>query len=594
MPGRYQRQPEIDEVEALQQQSELERLERYVEHWKTHPVDFVCEVLNAQPDPWQCDVMDTLLVEDNVALRACHGVGKTALLSWVILWYTFTHKNAIVPTTAPTYNKQVRDVLWGTGVHKWFEQAQQTLPLLAGYFELTQTRMQHIEHPATWFSVGIASGQPINVEGYHADHLLAVFDEAKGIARPTWESIHGMRTTQEAKFLIASTPGGKTGEFFKVFTEYRDTWKSLFIIHPESLRGILRRPAARPHSRGGTYYSDRVRSKWITERGLEWGTDSAVYKARCIGDFPDLADMTLIPYEWLALARLRKNGMSGERWVSCDVARYGRDRTVFLVGEGGTLLYGETVARIPEESSSIEVKTVGIGDDKKRPLYRSTVTTAEICRRLRREYNATGIIVDDVGLGGGVSDYLKSQGEPVTPINFGSAPTDRPKDADARRAKQDKNLIDSFYQNLKAQMGWALRGGFEMNAIGLAMLPKHMQDPLIEQCSLVELDTDGSGRMKIIDPDEQEELPGVSEEGKKSPDHFHSLLLLWWAASGFGKRIRPRSGPINLPSNVAQLGQPPDRVQIGGRAEFTQTARRVGGQAAWVATAYPGRRKIVP
>ncbi len=55
--------------------------------------------------------------------------------------------------------------------------------------------------------------------------------KAKSIKVPTWQSVEGMRTTHEAKLLVASTPGGPVGEFFKVFTskDYRSTWKKLFI-----------------------------------------------------------------------------------------------------------------------------------------------------------------------------------------------------------------------------------------------------------------------------------------------------------------------------------------------------------------------------
>lgn len=576
-----------DDSSATDEQREYAaRIQALLAHWAEHPVDFVCDALGIQPDPWQCDVLDTVLIEDNIALRACHGVGKTALLSWMILWYVFTHKNAVVPTTAPTFNKQVRDVLWGTGVHKWFQDAQRINPWLTQYFELQTTRLQHVDHKALWFAVGIASGQPINVEGYHSENLLAIFDEAKGISKATWESIQGMRTTHRAKLIVASTPGGKTGEYFKVFTQYRETWPSLFIIHPECLRGTLRRPEAEPYSHGGTYYSSRVREEWVKQRASEWGTDSPSYIARAVGDFPDLADMALIPHEWLMEAKGRRDGIEGEVWVSCDVATYGRDRTVILVGRGGTIIAGETIAAKPEETSAIEAKTLGVGRDPKRPFYRSTVATAEICRRLRIEHNAVGIIVDATGLGVGVVDYLKNLGENVEGIAFGASPTDRPTDAEQRKWKQEKHLLDSVYANIKAEMGWQVRNGFEGGDIALGNLPAEIRDPLIEQASLMEIDYDASGKMRLIDPDDTEEVVGAGEEVRRSPDHFHSLMLLWWKCGGKSKR-RPFSGAI--PNGLTTLGQSPDRSRIYGSTNAIVQGGgggRVAGQARWIQTRY--------
>jgi hypothetical protein len=581
----------LDDGEAEAQKAEQDaasvRFESFLDHWRDHPADFVCEVLGAQPDPWQCDVMDALLEEDNIAVRACHGVGKTSLASWIVIWYMFTHRHAVVPTTAPTYNKQVRDVLWGTGIHKWYERAQEINPWLTNFFELTTTRMHHTRHAATWFAVGIASGTPINVEGYHAENLLAVFDEAKGIHKATWESIEGMRTTQRAKLLVMSTPGGKIGEFFKVFTEYKTTWPVNFVIHPECLRETLHRQEAKPYSHGGTYYSDRVRSVWVERMGIQWGKDSAAYIARCIGDFPDLADMNLIPYEWLSRARHRKEGSEGETWVSCDVARSGRDRTVILVGKGGTLLAGETISRNPDESTALEARLAGIGKDPKRPFFRSTAVTAQICHRLAREYSAAGIVIDDGTFGGGVNDILRDiLGERTYPIAFGSAPTDRPVEPEDRRRKAEKHQLDSHYVNIKAEMGWHMRGGFESGFLALGNLPPHISEPLIEQCSLMEVDHDAHGRIKLVDPDEQEELPGVGEEVRRSPDHCHALMLLWWK-TGQHRGKRPIFGTPDFLRNATQLGALPDRPVVAGQARHIQgPGAGVGGQAAWIQRRY--------
>ena len=555
----------------------------WLEKWRENPVQFVCEAIGAQPDPWQCDVLDTLMVEDNVALRACHGVGKTAVLSWFVLWFLLTKKDAIIPTTSLTFNKQVRDVLWGTGIARWFQETQNNVPWLTQNFELTQTRLANKNAPGRWYAVGIAPTS-IKMEGYHSENLAAVVDEAKGIQRATWDALQGMRTTGDAKFFVASTPGSKTDEFFKICTEYRNTWKSLFVIHPAALRDKLKRPEAKPYSRGGTYYSTRVREKWIQERTFEWGPDSGVYQRRVIGDFSDLDSNILIPTDWLHAAATRMEGIDGEIWVSCDVARSGRDRTVILVGHGGTIIAAETVSKDLDETTAEEAKIVGVGKDPKRPFFRSTFVTAQICQRMRKEHNAVGIIVDNTGVGTGVCDWLEANGENVVRIDFGGAPTDRAKDADARRAKIEKSRIDSHYANVKAEMGQAVRNGFEAGDIALGLLPKEVREPLIEQASLMEYEFDVSGRMRLIDPDDQEEVAGTGEEVKRSPDHFHSLLLLWWK-TGYRSKKGPRSGALNVPSTLTQLGMAQSQVYNGYTDRMSQRSG-VSGQAAWIQTRY--------
>jgi hypothetical protein len=239
-------------------------MEQLLGAWLQDPVAFVRQAIGARPDPWQCDVLTALLEHDNVALRAAHGVGKTTLLAWAILWFLVTRPRAKVPITAPTFNKQVRDILWAE-VHHAFRRLSQQLPPLAREFELHTTRLRARSHPQEWFAVGVPSAEALNIEGYHSPHLLAVFDEAKGVPARTWEAVHGMRTTQEAKLLVASTPGGPGSEFHRVFTRYRATWRSLFVIRPEALITMADMPGEAP-SPARTYYSTRVRTQCTSVR----------------------------------------------------------------------------------------------------------------------------------------------------------------------------------------------------------------------------------------------------------------------------------------------------------------------------------------
>lgn len=549
---------------------DVEKLTFLLRDWSYNPVHFVCSALRGTPDPWQCDVLDAVWEFDNVAVRACHGVGKTATVAWLLLSFLMVHPLAKIPVTAPTFNKQVKDIIWAE-VHRWWREAQEASPWLTAQWNILGTTLRHNQYKEEWFSVGIASNQPINAEGYHAPYLLAIFDEAKGIKKPTWDAMHGMRTTQVGKLFACSTPGGPQGEFFKVFTRYRQTWKSLFVIHPEALREKLNRPEAKginpktgaetkgKFAKGGTYYSKRVRKEWVEERIKEWGADSPVTIARVIGDFPSLEGDMLIPYGLISDAVDREEGIDGPTWVGVDVARYGADRTVALVAKGGTFIHGESIARSPAESTAPEVEEFGVGPDKKRPLYRSELVAAQMVYRLVVDFAASGAIVDDTGLGGAVVTLLQNMGIKVVPANFGVPPTDRPRTPELVKLKKLRNQPESIFMNLKMQMAWALRSGFEGGEVSMAALPEAIRDPLIAQLSMVKTMINDQGRMKLVDPDETEaeddwsNLLG-SEERHKSPDHFHAMLLAWWMAGSAGSIVMPQAKGI-LPDQIRLIGR---------------------------------------
>lgn len=573
-------------------ESEEERFVKALARYASEPVSFCSSVLGMTLEPWACDVLDAYMTAPSVAIRSCHGVGKTAILAAMVSHFTATRLNPRVPTTAPTFNKQVRDILWGE-IHKWWRNVETRWPWLYNQFDLLTTRLQNKDRPANWFAVGIASSKAINMEGYHADNVLIVFDEAKGIPKAAWEAVYGARTTAHAILVAASTPGAPLGEFFKVFDRLRTTWRHTFVIHPEPLRAEIKTPevmgtdpetGARVRGRfsefGGTYFSARPTKAWVDLCREEWGADSAVFIARVKGDFPTVIGDNLYPFPWLSFAEDQEAGSPGRRVVACDVARYGRDRTVFLVLEGGTVIHGETAAKNPAESTTPETESVGVGDDPRRPAHRAINVTADICRRLRMQFNADTIVVDDTGLAG-LADFLKLKGESVVPINFGASPTDKPSTPEERAWRERRHLIDYRFVNIKAEMAWTLRNAFEVGRIALGNLPRAILEPLMGQLALVKGDMDVHGRQRVVDPDEQDDLAAAAGaiEGRKSPDHFHALILGWWVAGGFHRGLIPRFGPA-VPPGITTIGEP--TTQIGRIMAGPGQGGQLGGQAAGV------------
>ena len=58
--------------------------------WAGDPVAFVRQAFGAEPEPWQAKALAAVVTEDRIAIRSGHGVGKTAFLAWVLLWWLLT------------------------------------------------------------------------------------------------------------------------------------------------------------------------------------------------------------------------------------------------------------------------------------------------------------------------------------------------------------------------------------------------------------------------------------------------------------------------------------------------------------------------
>lgn len=96
----------------------------------------------------------------------------------------------------------------------------------------------------------------------------------------------------------------------------------------------------------------------------------------------------------------RKASKDGGIVVGADIARFGADSTVFVKRQG--------------------LQVIGV-----KVLHKAD--TQEVARQLNDYCEGGKIVIDDTGVGGGVTDKLKDMGANVMPINFGGSPMNKRK-----------------------------------------------------------------------------------------------------------------------------------------------------------------------
>jgi len=326
------------------------------------PVLFVRQVLNAEPDDWQVDTLQDLADHPRVAVRSGHGVGKTALEAWALLWFMFTRPFPKVPCTAPT-RQQLYDILWAEAA-KWMERAL----VLKPYFEWQKTRIVQRQHPERWFAVARTANKPENLAGFHEDHLLFIVDEGSGVADSIFETIEGALTTADAKLLICGNPTKNSGEFYDAFFKNRSLYR-------------VRKVACSDSPRVSPEYRKRLVQKY--------GENSDIVRVRADGEFPKAEPDTFIPLELVEAATMREVELEGPLEIGVDVARFGDDETVLA-------------ARVGMKHVRLDVYQ---GQD-------TMVTTGRavaMAKELMQEYGKPKCVVkiDDDGVGGAVTDRLR-------------------------------------------------------------------------------------------------------------------------------------------------------------------------------------------
>lgn len=295
------------------------RTEHQKKYWDD-PVGWARDCINWRegegPSDYQNDIMDHLPDERRVSARGPHGIGKSGMAAWIVLWFADTRdgRDWKVATTASAW-RQLTKYLWPE-IHKWARrlkwEALGRKPYVIGKELLTLSLKLN-----TGEAFAVASDNSELTEGAHADHMLYLFDESKAIPITTWDSAEGAFSTGDCYFFSISTPGEPSGRFYDIQSRkagYEDWW-CRHVTLEESIR------------------AGRIQRAWAEARRRQWGETSAVYQNRVEGNFAASDEDGVIPliYVERAIERwLQRN--DAQDWgsltrVSADIGR-GGDPTV--------------------------------------------------------------------------------------------------------------------------------------------------------------------------------------------------------------------------------------------------------------------------
>lgn len=186
--------------------------------------------------------------------------------------------------------------------------------------------------------------------------------------------------------------------------------------------------------------------------------------------------------QWVERA-IGKPTLLGGKVISCDVARFGDDKTIINVLHGSNIL---------------ERHEMG---------YSRTTEISDLLTELSRRYKNCQIVVDEEGVGGGVVDELHKNGRRVIPFCSSKKPDD-----------------DEKFYNLRAEAWWELGQHFAGGEIGC----DKMTDNLKAELAAPTYDF-RNGKI-LIEPKDK-----IKQRLTRSTDEADCYVMGIWAV----KRARP-------------------------------------------------------
>lgn len=449
----------------------------------------------------QDEILTSVVDNRYTAVQSCHGPGKSWTMARLTGWWLDTHPvgEAFVVTTAPTA-PQVEAILWReiSGMHT--QRGMEGRTTLDAKWYIGSQLVAYGRKPADYRQDAF--------QGIHARFVLVIIDEACGVPVNLYDAVDSLVTNTNSRVVAVGNPDDPSSHFAKMCRP-GSGWKVIRISVFDT-----------PNFTGEAipeHLVDLLPSKvWVEERKKRWGERSPTYISKVLGKFPSISDDTLIHPGWVLRAQERWTDpdsrnllVSDELWEGAfgvDIARYGSDETVVYLREAGRVWLVHNAR----------------GD--------STMVTAGHVLRLGRGHRARPVaFVDDVGVGGGVTDRVAEQGYSVVGLNGGDAPVDKTR----------------FY-NARSEWYWDLREAFEKDEIDIDPededLAAHLQN--------IKWTVDSKGRIAVETKDE------MKKRGLPSPDRADGVCYAWRRGIRLPKSVtdRTRKKKSGITEDLASAG----------------------------------------
>jgi len=344
----------------------------YVSRYADDPMRFCQEALNFEPTFQQTELIEGIRENKRCVCRAGHGVGKTKATSSIILWWITTRPFSRVLATSPNISI-LHKVLWPELAAGFYELCQK-FPPMPSLFGITRTTFYQVQHAQRWFAVARTSGKGRSqgIAGQHAEHFLCVVEEASAVEEEVFEVLDGALTGgPENKLIMVGNPTQNHGRFYDAFHSKSDGYLNLHWNGEES---------------------PLVNEDMIKLFQEEYGVGSREYDVRVKGEFPKKISGMLLGHSEISAMETNvvEHLTPPMKIISVDVAGSGRDSSVIMLlrvsGDGSE-------RRVEIE----EIREYQIGVD-------TMQLAAEVAFLFRQE--RCQLIVDSVGVGQGVSDYM--------------------------------------------------------------------------------------------------------------------------------------------------------------------------------------------
>jgi len=269
----------------------------------------------------QVEIANDLVKYKFLCVAAGGGIGKSALVSMLILWFLVTRPGARIPATAPN-GAQLHDVLFAE-LSKWLERCA-----LKSMFVMTKGRLQ-VVNQREWYCVARTVRKDLGqlngtLSGFHSTNIMIVVDEAADVPDPVFTALDGALTSPDSYIILISNPISYGGYFFDTMEDPKGT--GFHTLRYSSKDSPLVDPA----------YAERIAARY--------GKESAMYKSKVLGQNISANSFIIVdPKHYEKIVGTQRDRLDGNYVVGIDVGGSGSNKTVLCHRCGWSFIRWDTL-----------------------------------------------------------------------------------------------------------------------------------------------------------------------------------------------------------------------------------------------------------
>jgi hypothetical protein len=477
--------------------------------YTSDPQAWLSDVLGKRWYSKQEEIVQDFLRSPRIAVKSANGCGKSAVVADLITWQVAVSdpSETLCIVSAPTLSQIEKVIFAYLKVNKGAALGNGVS--LPGRITETLAWKLDGEQGSEFLVFGKRPSDRDIVSSFQGTRKLRTMvflDEAGGLPADMFTAAEAVATGSDSRILAIGNPDRRGTEFHRIFTDphLSQDW-SLHTISAFDLPTFTGEGVYEDEGKQHNLLAGLTSVEWVEHKQRAWGEDSARYKAKVLGEFPDEADNTFFSQEVIDRAYELEivEDDSVAPVIGVDIARFGSDENRMYVNRGGRVrLYDDGT-----ETGGAWSKT-------------DLITTARKVHAAAQRIGAKLVNVDVNGVGGGVVDAL------VTLDEFRDAIYDVGAIAGSNASPDNMRWF-----NARAWHYDTLRQLMSDGKVDLDFADTGLRDELINQTYKFS----AKGAVQITSKDE------MKKTGLSSPDSLDAAIL---SVIEFGDVFGPQPGEV--------------------------------------------------